>query len=421
MENILPKNWVETNLKNVVNSTKGKKPARLEEFKFEESLPYMDIKALEFNNINQYADIKSSKSFSKGDVAIVWDGARSGWVSKATSGAIGSTICALTPIKINTDYLYYFLLDKYPFINSKARGVGIPHVDPILLWSLGFPLPPLAEQKRIADKLDVLFGQIEAMRKAADRIPELIKNFRQQVLTYAVTGKLTEHKGEKRLLGDLLVDVRYGTSKKSDYEVTGYPVLRIPNISNGEINSSDLKYAQLEIKEYTLLSLKEGDILIIRSNGSISLVGQCSIVRKEHENYAYAGYLIRIRCNDDLEPDYINYSLRSESVRVQIIENAHSTSGVNNINAEQIKQLEIVWYPIIIQQEIVRRVQSLFDKIEMIEQSYNRLKTKLDNLPQALLHKAFKGELVEQLPTDGNAIDLLREIQELKKSVNKKR
>lgn len=72
------------------------------------------------------------------------------------------------------------------------------------------------------------------------------------------------------------------------------------------------------------------------------------------------------------------------------------------------------------QKEIVLRVESLFDKADVIEQRYKTLKEKIDQLPQSLLHKAFEGELVEQLPTDGDAKDLLKEILALKKEGTKK-
>ena len=75
------------------------------------------------------------------------------------------------------------------------------------------------------------------------------------------------------------------------------------------------------------------------------------------------------------------------------------------------------------QKEIVQRVESLFKKADDIEAKYKTIKTKIDTLPQAILHKAFKGDLVEQLPTDGDARELLRGIdglRKLKKSNKKK-
>ena len=66
---------------------KGKKPKLLSELPFDNSIPYIDIKALEKDLIEQYADIESSKSFSNNDIAVVWDGARCGWVAKAKEEA----------------------------------------------------------------------------------------------------------------------------------------------------------------------------------------------------------------------------------------------------------------------------------------------------------------------------------------------
>lgn len=71
------------------------------------------------------------------------------------------------------------------------------------------------------------------------------------------------------------------------------------------------------------------------------------------------------------------------------------------------------------QQEIVSRVESLFAKADVIEKKYQSVREKIDNLPQALLHKAFKGELTEQLESDGDARELLQQIQELKNSTVK--
>mgnify|MGYP006149981541 CR=1 FL=1 len=71
------------------------------------------------------------------------------------------------------------------------------------------------------------------------------------------------------------------------------------------------------------------------------------------------------------------------------------------------------------QQEIVSRVESLLAKADAIEKQYEILKAKIDSLPQAILHKAFKGELTQQLDSDGDARELLREIEGLKKETTK--
>ena len=291
------------------------------------------------------------------------------------------------------NYLLRYYRYTGVFMGIAQRAVNQSSINQKKLSNLDIPLPPLTEQKQIAEKLDKLFDQIETIKEASNKIPELLKNFRLQVLTYAVTGKLIESTPEPRMLGELIDELKYGTSKKADYDIEGFPVLRIPNINNGEIDSSDLKYVPLDDKEYNQLSLQEGDILVIRSNGSLSIVGQCAIVRKECENWVYAGYLIRIRCTHELLPEYLNYIFQSYQVRKQIVEKSHSMSGVNNFSADKIKQLEIAWYPVEVQKQIVDRLNSIFGKLNEIEKQYNTLSEKLDKLPQTLLCKAFKGEL----------------------------
>ena len=309
--------------------------------------------------------------------------------------SFGAFLLLLRTNVIDKRFHSYFFQTQYyrNTISSLAGGININNIKKEHIENLQIPLPPLTEQKQIAEKLDKLFDQIETIKEASNKIPELLKNFRQQVLTYAVTGKLIESTPEPRMLGELIDELKYGTSKKADYDIEGFPVLRIPNINNGEIDSTDLKYVPLDDKEYNQLALQEGDILVIRSNGSLSIVGQCAIVRKECENWVYAGYLIRIRCTHELLPEYLNYIFQSYQVRKQIVEKSHSMSGVNNFSADKIKQLEIAWYPVEVQKQIVEKLNSIFGKLNEIEKQYNTLCEKLDKLPQTLLCKAFKGEL----------------------------
>ena len=79
---------------------------------------------------------------------------------------------------------------------------------------------------------------------------------------------------------------------------------------------------------------------MIRSNGSISIVGKSAIVSEAEEEYLYAGYLIRLRSNRDvIIPEYLILALGSQFMRMQIEGKAKSTSGVNNINAREVQSL----------------------------------------------------------------------------------
>lgn len=280
-------------------------------------------------------------------------------------------------------------------------------------------LPPFPEQIRIADKLDRLLASVNTAQSRLDNIPALIKGFRQSVLAAATSGELTrEWRGEdefgiEKAIGDVATQIKYGTSKKCSYDSGNTPVLRIPNMSNGRIDAIDIKFSDFDKKELDSLSLKTGDILVIRSNGSLDLVGKANVVTEDFEGYLYAGYLIRVRLDmDSASPEYVSYCLNSPKTR-QIIEvNARSTSGVNNINSKELAALPLSLPSLHEQKEIVRRVESLFALADSVEKQYQDAKARTDRLTQALLAKAFRGELVPQDPNDEPAEQLLERIQQ---------
>lgn len=473
MEKVLPKNWVYVSLQDVTRNIKGKKPKIQSELEFKGSIPYMDIKALEFNKIRQFADIESSKLFEEGDVAMVWDGARSGWVSKTNFGAIGSTLVAFKPIKINSNYLFYYLLEKYPYINSNARGVGIPHVDPTLLWSLKFPLPPLSEQNRIVEKLDRLFGQLEVIKSSMKKIPVLLKNFRQQVLTQAVTGKLTEEwregkelesaekliqkiidkrikdyqlkcslakeKGERKPtkiyldkfpeIESVNIDLPENwfqtnvhflsfVTKLAGFEYSDHfdlkengdiPVVRAQNVQMGRFEDKNRLYMSTETSDYLVRSQLHGrEILMVfigAGTGNVCLA-------PKNERWHLAPNVAKIDV-DGISTEYLYLYLQS-ALGVENVLSRVKATAQPSLSMETIREIIAFVPPLKEQQEIVSRVESLFAKADAIEDKYKRLKAKIETLPQTILHKAFKGELSEQLETDGDARDLLEEIAALK-------
>ncbi|EMM4153879.1 restriction endonuclease subunit S [Escherichia coli] len=283
---------------------------------------------------------------------------------------------------------------------SMSAGNALQNVNAQKLSTLIVPIPPLAEQKIIAEKLDTLLAQVESTKARLEQIPQILKRFRQAVLAAAVSGKLVNNENNKAVLttlGSIAEDIRYGTSKKCSESEGHTPVLRIPNIGPGYIINNNLKYANFDSKELSALTLKEGDLLLIRSNGSVDLVGKVAVISENDTQYLYAGYLIRVRlCLEKAVPKYISYCVQSPQLR-QIIENiARSTSGVNNINSKELASLELPLPPISEQHEIVRRVEQLFAYADTIEKQVNNALARVNNLTQSILAKAFRGELTAQ-------------------------
>jgi type I restriction enzyme, S subunit len=119
-----------------------------------------------------------------------------------------------------------------------------------------------------------------------------------------------------------------------------------------------------------------------------------------------------LRVNQALvRPAYLSISLASPASRDAIERVARSTSGVNNINTEEIKALAISVPGVEEQDEIIRRVEALFTYADRLEARYTAARAQVERLTPALLAKAFRGELVSQDPNGEPAAVLLERIR----------
>jgi type I restriction enzyme S subunit len=192
-------------------------------------------------------------------------------------------------------------------------------------------------------------------------------------------------------LGDLAESLKYGTSKKCSYSQDGLPVLRIPNLKDGTIDKSDLKYTELSNSEIQDYALHSEDILMIRSNGSKSLVGRTAIISDDCEGYAYAGYLVRLRFVQNLLiSGFLYLVFESKFLRDQIEIPVRTTTGVKNINSTEIFNLIIPLPPLAEQKAIVEKVDKLMNIIDRLEQQIKHRKQLAENLMQTVLREAFE-------------------------------
>ena len=187
------------------------------------------------------------------------------------------------------------------------------------------------------------------------------------------------------------------------------------NVSFNGINFSDSKYVSIEDHNKFIERGRpeKGDILYTKggTTGIACLVGDDS-------DFSYWVHVALLKpISDFIDSKFIRNTLSSSLCYKQAQALTH---GVSNQDLGLTRMIYICFPlpPLSEQQETVRRIESLFKKADDIEAKYKTLKTKIDTLPQAILHKAFKGELVEQLPTDGDFKELLREIKQLNTKKN---
>ena len=202
--------------------------------------------------------------------------------------------------------------------------------------------------------------------------------------------------------------VEYGTSAKSA-QTGDVPVLRMGNIRDTRFDWSDLAYTSDldEIKKYRL---HDGDVLFNRTN-SPELVGKTAIYRGARPAI-FAGYLIRINhMRSVVESQYLNLFLNSPVARHY--GNSVKTDGVNQSNINGAKLLNYPFPFCSIEEQ--RKIVSILDHVlSLVDETENEINTQLDSaaiLRQAILKRAFSGQLVQQDPSEEPASVLLARIR----------
>ncbi|AMR33681.1 hypothetical protein A0256_20725 [Mucilaginibacter sp. PAMC 26640] len=398
----LPEGWRVTKLADFVKSKKGKKPKFVSTEQTPEfNIPYVNIKAFEKNIIDEYTDGQGCVLCEEDDFLMVWDGSRSGYVGRAIKGAIGSTLVKLSfPKEVFEKYAYYFLQSKYIEINTRAKGVGIPHVDPNLVWNYEFSLPPIAEQYRIVEKIEELFSELDKGIENLQTAQQQLKVYRQAVLKWAFEGKLTNENIEngnlpkswmKTTINEICTSVEYGSAIKSK-NAGSVPVLRMGNIQSGKFDWGDLVYTDDE-KEISKYLLKKDDVLFNRTN-SAELVGKTAIYKGDRPAI-FAGYLIRINRIDSLiNADYLTYFLNTHAAKSY--GNSVRSFGVNqsNINGTKLKTYPIT-LPLLDEQiRVVQEIESRLSVCDKIEETITKSLQQAEALRQSVLKKAFEGKLI---------------------------
>jgi len=176
------------------------------------SYPYLEAKYL--RGIAEAKYLNNGRFITKGTWAILVDGENSGEVFEIKEdGYLGSTFKVLyISGSLYSYYVLFFLsLHKAYFRNNK-KGAAIPHLNKELFFNMTFPLPPLAEQKRIVAKIEELLPYVDRYEKAWNKLEELNKRFptdlQKSILQLAIQGKLVEQRPEEGTAEELYQQIQ---------------------------------------------------------------------------------------------------------------------------------------------------------------------------------------------------------------------
>jgi type I restriction enzyme S subunit len=288
------------------------------------------------------------------------------------------------------EYLAACLQSLWSMGFSKTRAkrwVSQAGIESNTLAAFKIPLPPLPEQLHIVDVLQ----QAEASSHVNERrgsLDQLIKAALDDLVLGCDEGKWVQ-------LGSL-VDTRYGTSVSADATAdTGLPVLRIPNVMGGEVDTTDMKYVELTQAELDRLRLTAADVLIVRSNGNPEYVGRSAPITEDvcQSVMVYASYLIRLRTDAvRLLPEYLSAFLNSAYGRAAMRNAIRTTAGQSNLSGENLAKVRLPVPDI----EAQKRFRRLWLQVREIRRLVSQSEDAATALRSALSISALSGDLTAQ-------------------------
>lgn len=252
---------------------------------------------------------------------------------------------------------------------------------------LRIPLPSLPEQRRIVSRIEELAAKVEeAVSLRHQSIAE------RDALTGSAVAALLGAAQGKGCLGDYVVDCSYGTSRKTDDDDTGTPILRMGNIQQGRLNLRNLKYLHLDLSERAKLLLRHGDIVVNRTN-SADLVGKCAVFNLDYE-CSFASYLIRLRLDTGrADSGLVAAWINSPAGRAYMFRERKQMTGQANVNATKLKALPIALPDLAAQRRVVGELDALQAKVDELKRLQAETQAELDALLPSILDRAFRGEL----------------------------
>ncbi|MDM5298984.1 restriction endonuclease subunit S [Bacillus pumilus] len=459
----VPENWVYFKFTSIFDVQGGTQPPK-SQFVDEEREGYVRLVQIRDFSSDKYKtyipNTQKLRKMKEEDILIARYGASIGRILTGLSGAYNVALAKVVYPKGKVDKKFLFWLLKSEHFQIPLMGISRSAQSGFNKNDLSYfkmPLPPLNEQKRIADKVERLLSKIDEAKQLIEEVKDTFKLRREAILEKAFRGELTKKWREEHVkslttadiwikeikllkaetktkykdqldlsvlerlyelpkewkwvrLNDLIEVSTYGTSAKTNDDTTGIPVIRMGNITDGFFSLNDLRYLPHNHEDVIKYDLEINDLLFNRTN-SYDLVGKTAVVTdKMSKKFTFASYLIRVRLfYKDILASYVSHYINSHIGRKILLTMVTQQVGQANINSQKLASLPI---PLPSQEE-VREITKRLDHFRQLESKQNEMieiESTVETLKKSILSKAFQGKLGTNDSSEENAIELLKEV-----------
>lgn len=312
-------------------------------------------------------------------------------------------------------FLYWYLKGNKELLESKASGTTFLELSASKAATIEFPLPPLAEQQRIVERIEELFAKLD---EAKERLQEVADSFavrKAAILHKAFTGELTkqwrcengvsDESWEESNFGKFTVS-QYGYTEKAHWEKIGPKFLRITDIQDNKVDWDEVPWCPIDEDGMKQYAVEIGDIMIARTGAT---TGKSYLICDDVEA-VFASFLIRLKVvNKNLDYNYLYGYMQSEDYWRQITD---FSSGIAQpgVNASKLKQIKFKCPTIPEQHEIVRLIDDLLARERAAQQAAEQALASIDLMKKSILARAFRGELSTNKASEASALELLKQV-----------
>ena len=351
-----------------------------------------------------------------------------------TRVGLGKVALATTPLcfsqdchalLFNTDFLCpefvaFQLRWRVAEFKHISRGTTIPGVTRKQLENTNFTLPPLLEQRRIVAEIEKQFTRLDA---AAHKISECLKRLNKYLnsalprlcclpQSLVDDGESPLPSGWQWVRVSDVGEVKLGRQRSPEHHTGTHmrPYLRVANVFEDRIAMDSILQMNFTPDEYETYQLRSGDILL-NEGQSLELVGRPAIYRDEVPGSCFQNTLVRFRVHSKLSPQYAILVFRAylRTGRFQRI--AKWTTNIAHLGATRFAEMYFPLPPLTIQEKIAEVSQRDLTLLANLKAEVRNTEKRAVRLRQAILAKAFSGQLVPQDPGDEPATVLLERLR----------
>ncbi len=270
----------------------------------------------------------------------------------------------------------YYALKKLNLSKLKLSDV-VPGLKRDLVYLQKIQIPPLPEQKKIAEILSTVDQAIADVDRGIIKIEKIKKTLTFNLFTYGLRDKGTKTLKIGRIPKDWKISslseiakVRYGLGQPPPKKEKGIPMIRATNIKEGKIFLKNLLFIDpRDIPDSRNPYLKENDIIVVRSG---AYTGDVAYVTQEWEG-SVAGYDLIITPSKNINPKYLSLFLLSNKIQKRYFGTIKERSAQPHLNSHQLEMTPIVYPTLVEQKKIAEIISATEQKKELLEKRKSRL------------------------------------------------